>query len=244
MNLVIVNNGIPTTTTLAISEGTGNDHASVIKLVRTYQADLEQFGLVGFEIAPRIEGQHGGGNTEFANLNERQATLILSYMKNTEVIRKFKTSLVKTFYEMASRPDLASTPELQIANAILLAGRMIEEQKLQIEQRDKLISLVAPKAAALDLLECVDGYHNLTTAAKVLNVPPQKFIADLNKKEWIYRMGVTGSWTGHQPKINSGYLTHKIYRQDMPDGTEKTRAQVLITPKGMARLAVIYQEAA
>ena len=52
VEIVTLSNGEAVTTTLAIAEGTEIDHASVIKLVRTYLADLEEFGRVGFEIAP------------------------------------------------------------------------------------------------------------------------------------------------------------------------------------------------
>jgi phage regulator Rha-like protein len=40
------------TDTITLAEGTGNQHEAVIKLVRTYQSDLEEFGRVGFEILP------------------------------------------------------------------------------------------------------------------------------------------------------------------------------------------------
>lgn len=102
MELVIVNNGVATTTTLAIAEGTGNEHKAVIQLVRNYLSDLEQFGRVTFEMAP-FETAGGTQTREIANLNERQATLIMSYMKNTAIIRKFKTQLVKSFYELAEQ---------------------------------------------------------------------------------------------------------------------------------------------
>lgn len=111
------------------------------------------------------------------------------------------------------------------------------EKVLELEET---VSTLAPKAAALDSLENADGYFNFMTAAKSLNIPPQKFINDLNRRGWIYRMGVTGSWTAHQEQINNGRMTHKIYRQELPDGTEKARAQALITPKGMAKLSQIY----
>lgn len=42
--IVTLVGGQPVTTTLAIAEGTELDHATVIKLVRTYLADLEEFG--------------------------------------------------------------------------------------------------------------------------------------------------------------------------------------------------------
>lgn len=103
MQIVTLTNDQPVTTTIAIAEGTKVDHASVIKLVRTYKADLEEFGLVRFEIRPRLEGQHGGGAVEYAELNEQQATLILTYMRNSEIVRTFKKRLVKEFWEMRAK---------------------------------------------------------------------------------------------------------------------------------------------
>lgn len=58
-SLVTVINGSAVTNSLVIAEGTKNDHASVIKLVRSYIADLEEFGLVRFEIRPRARGTIG-----------------------------------------------------------------------------------------------------------------------------------------------------------------------------------------
>ncbi|QIK36763.1 hypothetical protein GWK36_00715 [Caldichromatium japonicum] len=66
------------TTSERIAEGTKADHASVIKLVRRYQADLEEFGKVGFEIRPNPQGSP----TEIAILAEPQATLMMNWTLN------------------------------------------------------------------------------------------------------------------------------------------------------------------
>ena len=102
-NLVAIVGGEARTSTLTIAEGTEVQHKNVIGLVRTYLADLKEFGLVAFKTRARLEGKHGGGDVEFANLNQEQATLIMTYMKNTEVVRNFKKQLVKDFFEMAKR---------------------------------------------------------------------------------------------------------------------------------------------
>ena len=94
--IVTIINDTPVTTSLAIAEGTENDHASVIKLVRAYQSDLEEFGLLDFK-----SESTGGRPTEYAILNEQQSTLILTYMRNSEIVRAFKKRLVKSFYELA-----------------------------------------------------------------------------------------------------------------------------------------------
>jgi len=100
-DMVAVINGQPSTTTLVIAEGVGNQHKNVLAMVRQYQADLERFGQLAFETRPRLDGQHGGGDVEFAHLNERQATLLLSYMRNTDIIRAFKIAMVEAFFAMA-----------------------------------------------------------------------------------------------------------------------------------------------
>jgi hypothetical protein len=99
--LVTLSNGQPFTDTLIIAEGVDRPHHGVIQLVRQNKADFEQFGLVTFEMRPRLEGQHGGGDIEYAVLNERQATLLLTYMRNTDVVKQFKIALIKAFFSMA-----------------------------------------------------------------------------------------------------------------------------------------------
>lgn len=99
--------GQAVTTSLAIADGTKNEHASVIKLARNYQSDLEEFGRVRFQIRP-FTTTGGEQKREVAVLNERHATLLLTYMRNNEVVRRFKKTLVKMFWEMAKR--LQPTP--------------------------------------------------------------------------------------------------------------------------------------
>lgn len=144
MTIVIIKDGDAVTTTLAIAEGTQNDHASVIKLARTYQADLEEFGPVGFEIHVATRPQGGGTPTEFAILNEPQSTLLLTYMRNTDIVRAFKKKLVREFWEMVQQRN-QSAPALPAdyigALEHLLASKRAEQ--LAIEQRDHAIETKA-----------------------------------------------------------------------------------------------------
>jgi phage regulator Rha-like protein len=105
--LVTLFDGNPVTNTLILAEGTANNHASVIKLVRKYQEDLEEFGSLRFEIRVMRKDGRGGEPTEFAILNEPQTTLIMTYMSNTPIIREFKKRLVAAFFELAAGRTLA-----------------------------------------------------------------------------------------------------------------------------------------
>lgn len=131
------------------------------------------------------------------------------------------------------------TPELQLANAMLIAGRMIEEQKSKIEQRDKLISHLSPKAMIAEQLIMSDEAVNLTTAAKLFRLPPHKFNKALERIKWIYKRPGSKHWLGHQPKVIAGYIDHKEHLYTKDNGDTGTNPQVVITQKGLAKLALL-----
>ncbi|EMX9222904.1 Rha family transcriptional regulator [Citrobacter koseri] len=87
------------TSTVAIADGVGRDHDTVIKLVDRNKADLEEFGRVGFEIRT-IQTDGGPQKRRVALLNEQQTTLLITYMRNNDVVRKFKKKLVAEFFRM------------------------------------------------------------------------------------------------------------------------------------------------
>ncbi len=97
----ITKDGEPRASTEMIAIGFRVDHPSVMRLLKRHLAKIERFGLVGFEIRPRSKGRHGGGDVEFAMLNERQTMLLLSFMRNTEKVSEFKVKLVEQFANMA-----------------------------------------------------------------------------------------------------------------------------------------------
>lgn len=92
-------NEIPFTTSRVIAEHGKVKHATVTKLIQTYESDLEEFGRLRFKIEP-LETKGGIQNTKSYHLNEQQATLLITYMKNTLPVRQFKKNLVRQFYIM------------------------------------------------------------------------------------------------------------------------------------------------
>ena len=80
-NLIIIQNNTTLTSSEIIAEGVNNQHKNVIELVRKYLADLEEFGAVAFETRQGKSLPQGGFamSTEYALLNEQQATLLLTH---------------------------------------------------------------------------------------------------------------------------------------------------------------------
>lgn len=98
-SIAFLQNGLPVTTSVIISNGIQLSHEPVIKLIRKYLDDLKTFGSVLFE-TESFKTAGGTQRREIAILNEPQTTLLLTFFKNTEIVRKFKVALVQKFYEL------------------------------------------------------------------------------------------------------------------------------------------------
>ena len=240
--LVAMVDGEATTTSLIIAEGTGIEHASIMKLIRNNLNDFNEFGRVRFEIQP-FETAGGIQKREVAILNEQQTTLLFSYMRNSEIVKQFKIRLVKKFYEMRDTIrngfDVNSLSRMDILKLAMDA----EYKRLELENENRLlenkVAEQTPKAEGFDRIANADGLLNLTSAAKSLNVRPKDLFDFLQAKKWIYRRVGGRNYTAYQDKIQCGYLTHKVYAMTLDDGTERIREQVVVTPRGLTKLASI-----
>lgn len=88
----------PFTTSEIIAQAAGVHARSVDHVIRTQKHRLERFGVVGFEIRKPKKGSAGGRPQKIYHLNEQQATLLITFLKNTDQVADFKTELVRQFY--------------------------------------------------------------------------------------------------------------------------------------------------
>ena len=75
------------TDSLVIAEGTGNRHHAVSQLIRKYQSDFEEYGKLEFTHL-KCRNSKGGRPTKVYLLNEEQATLLVTYLGNTDIVRE------------------------------------------------------------------------------------------------------------------------------------------------------------
>ena len=86
----------PYTTSEIIANNTNNSRIAVRRLIEKHINRLKQFGKVEFEMQPLPSGQ----KAKVYKLNEQQATLLITFLDNSDIVANFKTLLVKQFYEM------------------------------------------------------------------------------------------------------------------------------------------------
>lgn len=91
-------NGEPYTTSEIIAEGAKVKHRAIRQLITKHETDFKEFGVLTFEMQKPLAGSKGGRPEIIYQLNEQQATLLMTYLKNTEIVRAFKKELVRQFY--------------------------------------------------------------------------------------------------------------------------------------------------
>lgn len=96
-DLVIIKQDDVFTDSMVIAEGTGVGHRKLKTTIRKYQ---EIFNNMGKLSAPYQAESTGGRPEELYRLNEQQATFLITLLKNTDTVVKFKEELVKQFFAM------------------------------------------------------------------------------------------------------------------------------------------------
>lgn len=105
-----VSKAIPITDTKIISEQLGVSHRYIKKHVYKHETYFKQFGLL---VACATEST-GGRPEEIIELNEQQATFLITLLKNTDEVVSFKFKLVKAFFFM--RNELQARQQTRIAS--------------------------------------------------------------------------------------------------------------------------------
>jgi phage regulator Rha-like protein len=93
--LVMVKGNDIITDSLIIAEGTGYEHHTITRKIRDFSNDFKELGNLD------VTSKYNGGNpVKIYNLNEPQASYLITLLENNDIVRRFKLDLVKEFYRM------------------------------------------------------------------------------------------------------------------------------------------------
>lgn len=219
MNELVQTNadGTPTTTTEIIAAGTGLQHASVIKLIRTNLADFEEFGPLGFEIRKGAALPQGGfaKATEYAVLNREHAMFAMTLFRNNAVVIEFKKALIRAFTEMEKRLaappiDGASITRMELIQIAMNA----ETERLQLEAKNKELE---PKAEAYDSFLDATGKYSVGNVGKMLGIGQNRLFRELRNR---------GVFIASGSKRNTPYQKYMHHFEVIPHEFEKKNGDV------------------
>lgn len=214
-----------------IADLTGKAHKHVLVDIRSMLAELE---MDSAEFSAQYKDSTGRSLPCFNLDRELTDTLLTGYSA------KMRLAVVRRWRELEEQ----ATPRIpaNYAEALQLAADQARENTRLLG----MIELQAPKVAAIKRLASAEGAICITDAAKQLGIAPSKLFDWMQANRWIFRRGGSTRWVAMQPRIQSGFLKHKVtsLKPDVETGIERAAFQPLVTPKGLARLAELFQERA
>ena len=237
-NIVTITQGKPITTSLAIAEGVNRPHKNIIELIRENIKDFEEFGPLAFETRKGEHLPQGGfaKATEIAILNEHQATMLVTFMRNIGVVKEFKKRLVKAFFQMRDELDRRGS-QIRVPQSLPEALRLAAEQAEEIEKQTAQILEFKPKAQFYDQVAKAQDALSVGEAAKVIGTGRRRLFALMRQHGWVTRKNEP-----YQSKIETGCLDVKLGSWEHPDHGIQQSVTALVTGKGLTRLQKLWSE--
>ena len=222
-----------------IAEKFEKEHRNVARDIRNLIEANPEWGMLNFEQTPYVDPQNGQTYQMYEMTRDGYSMLVMGFTGKKAMEWKIKFLAAFNAMELQLRAQ-SQAAQIDLNDPSQLVPLLTSyAQRTQVAEA-KVIEM-RPKAEAFDRLEASEGAVVPRIAAKVLNVAERKLFRWLHAHGWAFKQSKT--WQGYSDKIMQGYLEHEPYTYQHPEtGEERTKVQLKITPKGMARLANIFAQ--
>ena len=223
---VVEYDGTPSVSHTIIAQNTNNEARSVRLLIENHLNDFEEFGVLSFQMTKPLNTDLGGRPSKIYYLNEPQATLLLTYLQNTPIVREFKKALVKEFYQLRDKSVINKGQNFSQA-LNLIASAM----QTMLNQNSTILELLKQKNEPFSLCDKPTSrvYHKrLSNEEKFI----EKVIAVLKKEEGIKQgelLARVGTYKNNRSALNWLHSYDGIYwRANLLDAGKYTYSYSLI----------------
>lgn len=121
----------------AVAPGLGIEHKHFLETLRTYQTELEHFGVMPFETAKPPKGSSGGRPETYVMLNRNQVLFAITLSRNTEQVVMWKMALIDALSQLEQQLQATSRP-LQIGMGKARRGG-VQQKVFTLDEIDKRI---------------------------------------------------------------------------------------------------------
>lgn len=181
---------------LVISENVLIEHNSVIVNIKKYKTQLEEFGPIDL----KSNGINGTSSYKtWYDLNENQSMLLLTFLRNNDIVVDFKVNLVKSFSYMKQKLENKKLP------TPLETAKMLVQV---LEDKEKLLLTNKALSEQNTILMHTNNLYTATEIAKELNFSSAN---QLNKKlnEMQVQYRVNNNWVFYSKYADLGYTSIK-----------------------------------
>lgn len=230
------------TSSKVVAEKFGKRHDNVQRDIRNIIAENPEWGVLNFEETPYTDPQNGQTYHMYEMTRDGYSMLVMGFTGKKAMEWKIKFLEAFSAMEERLRANAMPAPMADLSDpGVLLPLLTSYAQRTQVAEGR--VAELSPKAIAYDRLDASEGAVNVRIAAKMLDVPERKFTKWLEANGWAFRQNGIGPLQAYVDKRNRGYLEHRAHTyHDNQRGEDKTVAQMMITPKGLARLSQIFSK--
>lgn len=129
--------------------------------------------------------------------------------------------------------------ENKVAFDITNPAHLLQAIEIQAKQNIALtheLSIVTPKAKALDVLSNSHGTETVDNCAHAMGIQPRKTLRPwMEKNNWIHK-DKDGQWRAKSERITAGHLKEASRVITDTSGTPRHKVTVYVTPKGKTLL--------
>lgn len=228
MQLAITNpNGPLTMTSLEIAELVKSRHDDVKRSI----VRLAERGVISLPPMAEVKVQRERRDETISVylVCKRDSFIIVAQLSP-----EFTAGLVDRWQELEG---LAADPMRALGDPATMRKLLLgyTEHVLKLEGQ---VAELAPKAVALDRIsKATFGATCIREAAKAVDERPKQFFHQLHSWGWIFPQR-GGGWSAYSDRLAAGDLELKTTTIERTDGTSKCVHQVLVTPQGLAKLAM------
>ena len=117
---------------IVIAEYVDYEHETVARLIKENIEQFKEFGNVEF-MDLKSENSNGGRPQKYILLNENQSTLLITYMRNNDIVKRFKINLIKAFSLMKEQLQKEHQRPLTISEQIILIAQGHQEVNQRLD---------------------------------------------------------------------------------------------------------------
>lgn len=208
-----------------IADLTGKEHPHVRRDIRAMilQLNYPDKNLKDCPIfdLPQLDGhpvtvshfEHSGNLYEEFNLNQEYCLLLVSGYSIP-----LRQKIIRRWQELENKQP--ENPLLQLANAVITAQGIIQDQSNKLEQQKPAVEFVERYVQST-------GNMGFRQVAKLLKIKENDFRAFLQDNKIMYRLG--SQWMPYAPHIDSG----RFYVTTGTSDTDHAYSTAKFTPKGV-----------
>ncbi|MCV6610134.1 MAG: antA/AntB antirepressor family protein [Amphritea sp.] len=204
----------------------------------------KQVATYGFELnRDYVEVFHQTGENSSGGRPRKDYHISLDMAKELSMVERTEKGKEarQYFIEMERQAkDAAAKPQMIDLNDPDQLVPLLANYAQRTQIAEAQVSALAPKAEAYDRLDSSDGDLTIRPASKVLGFPEKKLTKWMEVNGWAFRQNGRGPLQAYSQRRKDGFLDHKLrHYQDPRTGEDKVDATLVVTPKGLARLAKV-----